>query len=132
MREIDNQSNNKIVKIQVAAQTYNIQNFYFENDYGLAEKLSQQIYCSIKQCHTDICDIAANLGFKADNIKNVKNHIFYKEFEPAQKEPDWDEYEHETINHNLQQSLAWKRLEAGMLTQDDITWIKHECAKIDH
>jgi hypothetical protein len=33
---------------------------------------------------------------------------------------------------NLQQALAWKRLETGTHTQDDITWIKHECAERHH
>ena len=33
---------------------------------------------------------------------------------------------------NLQQALAWKRLEIGTHTQDDVTWIKHECAKRHH
>lgn len=26
-------------------------------------------------------------------------------------------------------SFLWKRLEAGTHTQDDITWMKHECAE---
>ena len=33
---------------------------------------------------------------------------------------------------NLQQALAWKRLETGTHTQDDVTWIKHECAERHH
>ena len=27
---------------------------------------------------------------------------------------------------------AWKRLETGTFTQDDVTWIKHECAERHH
>ncbi len=33
---------------------------------------------------------------------------------------------------NLQQGLAWKRLETRTHTQDDVTWIKHECAERHH
>ena len=33
---------------------------------------------------------------------------------------------------DLQQALAWKRLETGTHTEDDITWIKHECAERHH
>lgn len=39
------------------------------------------MYGSIIECDTDICYLAVNLEFKADNIKNVKDHIFYKEHE---------------------------------------------------
>lgn len=39
------------------------------------------MYSSIKRYDTDVCDIAQNLGFKADNIKNVKDHVFYNEYE---------------------------------------------------
>lgn len=30
---------------------------------------------------------------------------------------------------DLNQALAWKRLEAGIHTEYDIEWIKHECAE---
>lgn len=67
MRELDKQSNKKIITIQVADQTYNIKNTYCENASELADKLVDQIYYSIRECDIDICDIAANLGFKEDN-----------------------------------------------------------------
>lgn len=57
MCELNKQSNKKLITIQVVDQTYN----------------------SIRECDTDICDVAENLGFKADNIKNVKDHVFYNE-----------------------------------------------------
>ena len=37
------------------------------------------MYDLVREWDTDICDIATKIGFKADNIKNVKDHIFYKE-----------------------------------------------------
>ena len=43
------------------------------------ERQSRKKRIDIQECDTDICDIAENLGFKADNIKNVKDHIFYNE-----------------------------------------------------
>jgi hypothetical protein len=30
---------------------------------------------------------------------------------------------------NLQQGLAWKRLENGTHTQEDVTWLKHQYAE---
>ena len=43
----------------------------------LENKLVEQMYNSIRDNHKDIFDIAGNLGFKADNIKNVKDLVFY-------------------------------------------------------
>ena len=51
-------------------------NPYREDAYELGYKLADQIYDSIRESDTGICDIAQNLGFKADNIKNVKDHVF--------------------------------------------------------
>jgi len=77
MRELDRQSSRKKVEIEVGYQIYTIKNTYREDAYELGYKLADQIYDSIRECDTDICDIAKNLGFKADNIKNVKDHVFY-------------------------------------------------------
>jgi len=131
MRELDCQSSKKRVEIQVGDQMYMIKNPYRESVDVLADKLAEQIYDSIRECDTDISNIAANLGFKADTIKNVKDHVFYNEHDLdrfASAEP----VEHRRFDANLQQTLAWKRLETRIHTQDDITWIKHECSERHH
>jgi hypothetical protein len=46
-------------------------------------KVAEQIYHSIRECDTDICDIAANLGFKADNIMSME----HKKFDPSRIHP---------------------------------------------
>ena len=130
MRELDKQSNKKIINIQVAEQTYNIKNPYGDSAYELSDNLAEQIYDFIRECDTDICDIAQNLGFKADNIKNVKDHVFYNEHDLDRYGPD--QIEHKRFDPTLSQALAWKRLESGIHTQDDVTWIKHECAERHH
>ena len=86
MRKLDKQSSKKIVEIEVGNQIYIIKNPCHENVYELKYRLVDQIY---GECDTDICDIAENLGFKADNIKNVKDHVFYNKhyldrFEPVE------------------------------------------------
>ena len=103
-------------------------NPYRENAYELSSNLADQIYDSIRECDTDICDIAENLGFKADNIKNVKDHVFYNKHYLDRVEP----VEYRRFDANIQQALAWKRLETGTHTQEDITWIEHECAERHH
>ena len=130
MGKLAKQSNKKIVEIEVGNQIYIIKNPYRENAYELSNNLADQIYDSIRECDTDICDIAENLGFKADNIKNVKDHVFYNEHDLDRYGPD--EIEHKRFDATLEQALAWKRLKTGTHTQDDVTWIKHECTERHH
>ena len=72
---------------------------------------------SIREFDMDICDIAENLSSKADNIKNVKDHVFYNEHDLDRYGPD--EIEHKRFDATLEQDLAWKCIEAGIHTQDD-------------
>lgn len=109
MRELDKQSNKKIIDIPIAGETYHIKNPDRLNADELQFKLAEEVYDSIRECDTDICDIAANLGFKADN---VKDHIFYKEHNLDRYGPN--EMEHKRFDGTLPQALAWKRLEAGI------------------
>lgn len=130
MRELERQSSRKKVEIEVGDQIYTIKTPYRDSPYALADKLADQIYDSIRECVTDICDIAENLGFKADNIKKLKNHIFYNEHDLDRHGPD--QLERKQFDPDLQQALAWKHLETGTHTQDDVTWIKHEYAERHH
>jgi hypothetical protein len=130
MKKLEKQSSNNSIEIQVGDQIYMLKNPDRKNADELQFKLAEEIYDSIRECDTDICDIAENLGFKADNIKNVKDHVFNNEHDLDRYGPD--EIEHKRFDATLEQALAWKRLEAGIHTQDDITWIKHECAERHH
>ena len=132
MRKLDQQSSKKIVEIEVGNQIYIIKNPYHENAYELSDNLTDQIYDSIRECDTDICDIAENLGFKADSIKNVKDHVFYQKHELDQYISLGEAPEYKRFDSYIQQALACKRLETETHTQDDITWIKHECAERHH
>lgn len=53
-----------------------LKNPYREGSYELGDNLADQIYESIRESDTEICNIAQNLGFKVDNIKNIKDHVF--------------------------------------------------------
>ena len=48
----------------------------------------------------DIWDVAENLGFKADSIKNIKDHVFYNEHDLARYGPD--EIEHKRFDATLE------------------------------
>ena len=114
MKKLEKQSSNNSIEIQVGDQIYRFKNPSRKNADELQFKLAEKIYDSIRECYTDICDIAENLGFKADNIKNVKDHVFYNEHDLDRYGPD--EIEHKRFDATLEQALAWKRLEAGIHT----------------
>ena len=132
MKALDCQSSKKIVEIEVGNQIYILKNPSREDAYELGYELADQMYDSIRECDTDICYIAKNLGFKANNIKNVKDHVFYQKHELDQYVSLGEASEYKRFDPYIQQALAWKRLEAGTHNQDDITWIKYECAERHH
>ena len=107
MRELERQSSRKKVEIEVGDQIYTIKNPYREDAYALGDKLADQIYDSIRESDTDICDIAQNLGFKANNIKNVKDHIFHNEHDLDRYGPD--QIERKQFDPNLQLSMEASR-----------------------
>lgn len=79
-----------------------------------------------------VSDIAANLGFKAENIKNVKDHIFCNKHKLDKYLSLGEKPEYKRFDPDFQQALAWLRLEAGFHTPEDIIWLKHECAERHH
>ena len=74
-------SGKKRIALQVGDQIYTIKNSSSQSADELQFVLVEKVYDSIRESNTDICDSASNLGFKADNIKNVKDHIFYNEYD---------------------------------------------------
>lgn len=101
MKELAKQSSNNRIEIQVGDQIYMFKNTYRQNADELQFILAEKIYDSIRVCDTDICDVAENLGFKADNIKNVKDHVFYNEH-------DLDRYVQMKLNINVLMPLLNK------------------------
>lgn len=132
MRKLDKQSNRKNVKLDIDKKTYTIKNPDRVGAYELQDKLAEQLYDSIRTSDTDVCDIAKNTKFKADNIKKCKDHVFYNE-QTLDKFKDQEvKTERKRFDPDLKQALAWQRLEAGVHNDQDIEWLKHECAESHH
>ena len=92
MKELKKQSSKNRIEIQVGDKIYKFKNTSRQKADKLQFILVERIYDNIKKSDTDICDIAKSLGFKAINIKNVKDHVFYNEH-------DLDRYPQEKIAH---------------------------------
>ncbi len=122
MRELDSQQNRKIVRVDLDGKTYTIKNSKRHNANKLQYKLAEKLYSSIRENDSDISTIAKNTNLKADNIKKCKDHIFYDEhlldrFSDLGEAPE---------------IKPWQRLETGVNTDQDIEWLKHECAERHH
>ena len=129
MKKLEKQSSKNISEIEVGDQIYSLKNPDHMKADELKYLLAEKMYDSIRERDTDICDIAENIGFKADTIKNVKDHVFYQKHKLDTYACLGEASEYKRFDPSLPQALAWKRLETGTHTQDDVTWIKHECAE---
>lgn len=127
--ELEIKQHKKTVEIDVAGKIYTIENADRMGVDQLENKLAEQMYNSIRDNHKDISDIAGNLGFKADNIKSVKDHVFYKEHVLDRYAHLGDDPVVQRFDPDLKQALAWKRFENGQHTPEDMEWLKHEYAE---
>lgn len=131
MRKLDGQSQSKRKKIEITigSEIYILKKTHpSDTAEELSSELADQMYGSIRACDSDVSAIARNLNFKAENVEKLKEYVFinkhylYDDYGP-------DKIEYKRFDASLQQALAWKRLETGTHTQDDITWVKHECVE---
>jgi len=95
MRKLDWQSTKKRIDVQVGDQIYILKPPYHGDPYELGD----QIYELIKESDADICDSIQNLGFTADNIKNLKDLVFYNEHNLDQY--GLDQIEHKQFDPNI-------------------------------
>jgi len=90
-----------------------------------AEKHSETYYEAVRKMTTDVGKIAKNTGFDEQEIKRVKEHVFYKvhDLGDAGKRRFYSSY-------NMAQS--WQRMIDGReIKAHDIVLLKHELMEID-
>jgi len=130
MVQLDKQSVQKTVQIDIYDETYVLEN----NDLLCADELqfvlAEKMYDSIRNSNNDTESIAKFTKFKQKNIKHIKDHVFYRKHTLDRYGPN--NIEQKRFDASLEQAVAWKRLESGTYTAQDITWIKHECAERHH
>lgn len=131
MRELECQANNTKVRLDFDDGTYEIENSDLVGADELSDKLADQIYDEIRVSKNDVADIARNLGYKEMNIEKVKNHVFKNKHYLDRLFP-LEPVEYRKFDSDLQQALAWKRLEYGVHTEEDKIWLMHEYAEYHH
>jgi hypothetical protein len=130
MKYLQQNKNKKKFFIQIEDITYSITNKYLDSANELQFVLAEDLYTSIRNSNTDVLKIAKALGFKIDNIQKIKDHVFYNKHKFDRYKGE--EIEYKRFDANLKQALAWKRLETGKFSTDDIVWLKHEFAEQYH
>jgi hypothetical protein len=129
IKSLEAQEKKHTVSVDVYGENFKIQNP--ERDkYDVEEKLANQMYNSIRENTTDISTIAEETGLKTSNVEKVKDHIFNDEHLLDRHAPE--NVRVDRFDPNLEQALAWKRLEKGEGTTKDLEWLKHETAERHH
>jgi hypothetical protein len=90
---------------------------------------ADEAYAAIRASSRDVADIAANTGFKPDNIQKIKDHLFMNEHL-------LDRYVSQGIpatvarfDSDIAIAQAWNRLQNGTFTEADIQLLRHETAE---
>ena len=79
LKELKSLSKKTSFEIDVGTYDFSIKNPSHLKADELEYEIADRLYQKIRECDTDLCDIAENLGFKADNIKKVKDYVFYSQ-----------------------------------------------------
>ena len=127
--ELEEKRSQSVVNINVGGKVFNIKNQDRLDADHLSGKLANQIYDDIRECDSNSHKIAENLNDKAENVPKIKEHVFINSHILDRYKDLGLEPEVKQFDPSLNQALAWKRLEAGVHTPDDVTWLKHEMAE---
>jgi hypothetical protein len=95
-------------------------------------KVADDAYDAIRANGADVAAIAENTGFKPGNIQKVKDHLFHNEHVLDRYVDLGVPAEVKRFDSNIDIADAWKRLENGTHTADDIKLLKHETAEAWH
>ena len=93
-----------------------LKNPYREGSYELGDNLADQIMSRLESPIRRSVILPKIQVFKVDNIKNIKDHVFYNEHDLDRHGSDQAKIERKRFDPTFQQALAWKLLETGTYT----------------
>jgi hypothetical protein len=126
-KQLEAQERKPQVKVDVYGKEYIIPN-PLRDHYDVEERLSGVLYDEIPGNDKYVQKIVDATGLKPKNIKKYEKHVFVNEHQ-------LDSYGKVTVGRfdpNLDQALAWIRLENNKGTKEDLEWMKHEVAERHH
>lgn len=90
---------------------------------------ADKAYDAIRASTTDIDAIARNTGFKPENIKKIKDHLFLDRHTLDRYVDQGIPATRARFDSDVKIAESWKRLENGTHTADDIQLLRHETAE---
>ena len=85
-----------------------------------AEEHAERYYGLVRSMKTDCSKIAANTGFRVEDIQRIKNHVFYKEHELY-------DGKFGRFGTDYEMAQSWQRLIDGRNIQTrDLVLLNHE------
>ena len=131
MEILQRQNNRKTIKITVAGDPYNFANpIHFTSnvtDKEIEDVLADLMYDSIRNCTSDVNEIAENMDWNPYYVQKIKDHVFYNKhvrYDPSENNDSVSEPKR--FDADFHQAIAWKRLASGQHQPEDIVWAKHE------
>ena len=89
-------------------------------DIARQEAHARLYYDAIRKRTGDVEDIARNSGFTVDEIKKIKDHMFFNRYNLGEAEPS-------LFDPNYDMAVSWQRLVEGKDIQEmDMVMLKHE------
>jgi len=89
-------------------------------DSAEADEHAKQYYESVRKMTTDIDRISQNTDFSIEDIKKIKNHVFFDKHDLGDGRID-------RFDSEFMMSQSWQRLFDGKNIQEhDLTLLKHE------
>ena len=89
-------------------------------DIKRMEDHADRYYNEIRKRSSDVNAISTNTKFHIDDIKNIKNHIFFNEYDFGEDAP-------RRFDTNYDMAISWQRLTEGKNIQEmDLVLLRHE------
>jgi len=93
------------------------------NDFNRMEEHAERFYEEIRNRTSDIGAIAKNTGFAKEDILNIKQHIFFNEYDLGKKNPV-------RFDPNYDMAVSWQRLIDGNVKEMDMILLNHELIEL--
>lgn len=90
---------------------------------------ADEYYEAIRASTTDIARIAGNTGYKAANIRKIKEHLFFNEHLLDRYTALGIPATIGRFDSNMSIAQAWRRLENGSHSASDLQLFRHETAE---
>lgn len=96
------------------------------DDLKRMDEHAERFYEEIRHRTTDVEAIAKNTGFSAEDITNIKRHVFFEKHDVGEDEP-------RRFDPSYDMAVSWQRLIDGReVLEMDIVMLRHEMLELEY